>query len=63
MGGQIMTPSALRAIAIALLLVSVTLTILRMTGVTTWDLGAGRPVILIIAIIFLIMARRKTIKG
>lgn len=58
-----MTPSTLRAIAIALLLISVTLTILRMTGVTNWDLGAGRPVILIIAIIFLILARRKTNNG
>lgn len=54
-----MTPSALRAIAIALLLISVTLTILRITGVTTWDLGAGRPVVLIISIILLLLARRK----
>lgn len=56
-----MTPSMLRAIAITLLLISVTLTILRMTGTTTWDLGVARPGILIIAIILLLIARRKTV--
>jgi hypothetical protein len=58
-----MTPSTLRAIAIVLLLISVTLTTLRLTGVTTWDLGAGRLVIAIIAIILLLLARRKQTQG
>lgn len=58
---MIMRPSVLRAIAIILLLISVTLTILRLTGVTTWDLGVARPVVLIIAIILLLLARRKTV--
>lgn len=57
-----MTPTALRGAALVLLFTSVTLTILRMTGVTTWDLGAGRPVILIIALVLLLLARRKTPK-
>jgi hypothetical protein len=57
-----MTPSTLRAIAIVLLLISVTLTTLRQTGVTTWDLGAGRLVVAIIAIILLLLARRKQTK-
>lgn len=58
---MIMRPSVLRAIAIILLLISVTLTILRLTGVTTWDLGVARPMVLIIAIILLLLARRKTV--
>ncbi len=57
-----MTPNVWRGMALVLLLISVTLTVLRLTGVTTWDLGPARPVILIVAVIFLLFARRRTVQ-
>lgn len=57
-----MTPNIWRGMALVLLLISVTLTVLRLTGVTTWDLGPARPVILIIALVFLFLARRSAVQ-
>mgnify|MGYP000476380728 CR=1 FL=1 len=56
------TSKTLRGIAVFLLLISVTLTILRMTGVTTRDLGSGRLVVLIISLTLLLVAQRRDAK-
>ena len=57
-----MKPQTMRAIAIGLVLISATITILRMTGFINWDLGYGRLPILVVAIALLLIARRKEIR-
>lgn len=54
-----MNSQILRAIAIGLLLFSVALTVLRITGKTNWDLGMARLPVLVVAIALLLVARRR----
>lgn len=54
-----MKPQTLRAIAIVLVLVSASISLLKIQGVINWDLGIGRWPILIIAVGLLLAARRK----
>lgn len=55
-----MKPQTLRAIAIVLVLVSASISLLiKIQGVINWDLGMGRWPILIIAVGLLLAARRK----
>lgn len=49
----------MRAIAIGMVLVSVSISFLRIRGVITWDLGVGRWPVLIAAIGLLLAAKRK----
>lgn len=58
-----MPPQTLRLIAIALVLFSLTITLLRISGAINWDLGIGRYVILAIALALLLLARRGTRRG
>ena len=54
-----MKPQTLRAIAIVLVLVSASISLLKIQGVINCDLGIGRWPILIIAVGLLLAARRK----
>lgn len=56
---QKLKPQTLRAIAIVLVLVSASISLLKIQGVINWDLGIGRWPILIIAVGLLLAARRK----
>lgn len=58
-----MKPQVMRSIAIALVLISLCVSFLRLQGLIHWDLGVGRWPVLIIAIALLLAARRKEVRS